>query len=718
MHKLKPIHRDLFICFFLVIITVAVFWQVSGLDFVRYDDDKYVTENSHVQAGLTRSGIVWAFSSVYANNWHPLTWISHMVDCQLFSTNPAGPHLVNLFLHIVNTLLLFIVLKRMTDLPWRSAFVATLFAVHPLHVESVAWVSERKDVLSTFFFMMSTWAYVRYVERPDISRYLAILVLFALGLMSKPMLVTFPFVLLLLDFWPLHRLWLEEPIFKMVPKDVKIVSIASGKRTTLGLIIEKAPLFILTGASICMTLFAQWSGIATTESLPLFTRVGNAIVTYVSYIGKMFWPAGLAVFYPYPETIPLWQIAGTILILVLITAAAIRLRKSRPYLLTGWMWYLGTLIPVIGLVQVGYQSMADRYTYIPLIGIFIAIAWTVPDILGRLRVSRIVLPALTACLIAVLITVSFFQVRYWRNSMALFTHALAVTKNNYVMETNMGAALAEQGRFEEAVSHYQEALRVKPDDFEARYNLANALARQGRLEEAVSQYAVVLQKQPDAAAAHNNMGIALAQLGKADEAIPHFREAIRIKPDFRDAGANLERALSKQAATKRTVPQKIAIEQTDPSTAEGQLRMGLTLLQEGKADEAIPKFEEALRLNPNLVAAHVSLGLVMAQKRNLDKAIYHFRKALKIKPDIAETHNSLGVALTYKGALDEAIEHFHTAIKLNPKFAKAHNSLAVALVQKGKTEEAIGHLRKAVEIQPDYDEAKKNLKILLDSQGK
>jgi len=732
MHKLKPIHRDLIISFFLVLITIAVFWQVSSFDFVRYDDDKYVTENRHVQAGLTMGGVAWAFSSVYANNWHPLTWLSHMLDYQLFGANPTGHHITNLLFHIVNTLLLFFVLRRMTGSPWRSAFVAALFAVHPLHIESVAWVAERKDVLSTLFFMLTVWAYVRYVERPGIYRYLAIPLFLALGLMSKPMLVTLPFVLLLLDFWPLGRLRLDGPVFNRDPNGLKALdsgsrgndkegtAVGDGNETRSGedLIIEKSPLFILSAASICATYYAQWSGIAPLESLPFSTRINNALVSYISYMGKMIWPRDLAVFYPYPETIPLWQVGGTVLLLILITAVAVRLRKRYPCAIVGWLWYLGTLVPVIGFVQVGDQSMADRYTYLPMIGLFMAIAWIVPDLLAGWRFRRIALTMLATCIIAALMTVSLFQIRYWQNSSTLFTRALNVTKNNHVMLTNMGATLAEQGKFEEAISHYQEALRIRPNDFAALYNLANALARQGKLEDAVSIYAKILQTQPDAAAAHNNMGIALSQLGRTDEAIVHFREAVRIKPDFQDAGSNMEKALMGQARAKKPVPEKVAILPADPNSAEGQLRTGLSLFQEGRADEAIPRFEEALRLNPKLVAAHISLGLIMAQKQNLDKAIDHFRKALKIKPDIAEAHNSLGVALTYKGALDEAMQHFETALKINPRFAKAHNSLAVALAQKGRTDEAISHLRKALEIQPDYAEAKRNLNTLLNMQGK
>ncbi|MGZ6218556.1 MAG: tetratricopeptide repeat protein [Syntrophales bacterium] len=709
--------RELLVCLCLALMTFSIYWQVQNFDFVRYDDDRYVTENRHVQMGVKAEEITWAFTSIYASNWHPVTWLSHMLDCQLYGLNPKGHHLTNLLFHILNTLLLFLILKRMTDALWRSAFVAALFAVHPLHVESVAWVAERKDVLSTFFWMLTLWAYTRYVQNLSMKRYLCVLFSFIIGIMTKPMLVTLPFVLLLLDFWPLGRLHLEGTVFNRDPNDVKVVGDGSGMRSVMGLIIEKIPLFVISGASICVTLFAQWSGIAPIVSLPFAARISNALVSYISYMEKMIWPHDLAVFYPYPESIPLWQVGGAVLLLVLITAAAVRLRKRYPYAIVGWLWYLGTLIPVIGLVQVGYQSMADRYTYLPLIGLFVAIAWAVPYLPARWPFRRVALTALAVCVIAALMTASLFQIRYWQNSMTLFARALSVTKNNFVIETNMGASLAEQGKFGEAIAHYQEALRIRPDDFEARYNLANALARQGKLEEAVSLYAAILQTQLNAAAVHNNMGIALSQLGRTDEAVDHFREAIRIKPDFQDAGSNLEKALG-QTRTKKTAPEKVAIQPANPNSAEGQLRMGLSLFQEGKADEAIPKLEEALRLNPKLVAAHISLGLIMAQKRDLDKAIEHFRKALKIKPDIAEAHNSLGVALAYKGALDEAVGHFETALRINPKFAKAHNSLAVALAQQGKTDEAVSHLRKALQLQPDYEDAKRNLKILLEAQGK
>ncbi len=713
MHKLNFKSRNIIISSFLALITIAVFWQVHSFDFARYDDDKYVTENRHVQSRMTTDSIIWAFTSVNVNNWHPLTWLSHMLDYQLYGSNPAGHHLTSLFLHIVNTLLLFFILKRMTGFTWQSAFVAALFAIHPLHIESVAWVAERKDVLSTLFFMLTLWAYVRYVEYPGIYRYLPIILFFTFGLMSKPMLVTLPFVLLLLDFWPIGRLQFRKSILNISSTSLQTAANEDEKKSNIGLIIEKIPLFIISAASIGITLYAQWTGIAPIESLPFGTRISNALVSFISYMVKMIWPGNLAVFYPYPDMIPIWQAGGSILLLILITLIAIRSVRHYPYVMTGWLWYLGTLVPVIGLVQVGNQSIADRYTYIPLIGLFMIIAWAMPDFLARWRYRHVALALSAGCVIGVLMTVSMFQVRHWHNSITLFEHAISVTKNNYVMHSNIGASLAEQGKYGDAVLHYTEALRIKPDDFEARYNLANALARQGKLEESLSQYAEALRIQPDAAAVHNNMGIALSYLGRTDEAVIHFREALRIKPDFHDAELNLKTALNRQMKPRQNILEIANKKPADPKSAEGRMQAGLSLFQKGRLDEAIPEFEEALRLNPNIAAAHITLGLIMAQKRNLDKAIHHFRIALQIKPNLPEAHNSLGVALTYKGEIDEAITHFEEALQINPKFAKAHNSLAVALAQKGKTDEAIDHLRKALQLQPDYDEAKKNLNIML-----
>ncbi|HUH66503.1 MAG TPA: tetratricopeptide repeat protein [Syntrophales bacterium] len=566
MHKPGPIHRDLIVSIFLIGITVAVFWPVGKYGFINLDDIQYVTANPHVATGISSENVRWAFTTFYASNWHPLTWISHMLDCQVFGLKPGLHHLVNLFFHVANTLLLFFIFRRMTGGLWQSAFVAVLFAVHPLHVESVAWVSERKDVLSTFFFMLTMGVYIIYVEKRDMKIYLLAIFFFAMGLLAKPMVVTLPFVLFLLDYWPLRRFRLNLPLTadnraekssrgskkkEYMTDEMKRAHASKAQRDIrhrplTQILIEKIPFIILSSASSVITYVAQESsGASALHGFPLSTRIANALVSYCSYIWKAVWPSGLAVLYPYPGMPPAWEIVGAVIFLAVTTFLIVRVAKTHPYLATGWLWFIGTLVPVIGVVQVGYQSMADRYTYIPMIGIFIAIVWAVQDIAGRLRLPRAILPALAACVTAALMMVSFFQVRYWQNSITLFAHTLAVTKNNAVIEADMGGSLLERGMFAEAIPHLEAALKIAPDNLDTQYNLANALARQGRLEKAISYYDGILRVRPDEAAVHNNLGIALAQLGRMSEAVSHFREAVRIRPDFPEARANLGKALAR-----------------------------------------------------------------------------------------------------------------------------------------------------------------------------
>lgn len=493
---------------------LVVFWQSADHEFVNFDDELYVTRNSHVQAGLTYQGLVWALTTTHVGNWHPLTWLSHMLDCELYGLNPGGHHFTNLLLHIANTLLLFMVLKRMTGALRRSAFVAALFALHPLHVESVAWVAERKDVLSTFFWMLTMGVYVRYVERPGLNRYLLVLLSFALGLMAKPMLVTLPFVLLLLDYWPLGRFQFRQSSDDSNSQSHESINFSNQRSLIFRLVLEKAPFFALAAVSGVVTFFVQQGGgaVRSLYVFPLDIRIANAMVSYVSYIEKMIWPHHLAVFYPHPGMLPMWQIAGAGLLLVCISVLVVRAARRHPYLLTGWLWYLGTLVPVIGLVQVGSHAMADRYTYVPLIGLFIMIAWGSCDISERWRYRKIVLAISTGVLLCASMISTGSQVRYWQNSVALFEHTLDVTANNWLAHNNMGIALARRGKFDEAIAHYSETLRIKPDY----------------------------------APAYSNLGIVFAVQEKAEEAIAHFRKALQINPDYTAARKNLEVALAVQ----------------------------------------------------------------------------------------------------------------------------------------------------------------------------
>jgi len=459
MDKKSNKYRTLCIYLALVLTTLASYWQVRNCNFVSYDDNLYVTDNPYIQPGLTGEGFLWAFTTNHASNWHPLTWLSHMLDCHLFGTNAGWHHFINLLLHIANTLLLFTVLKQMTAALWRSAFVAALFALHPLHVESVAWIAERKDVLSTLFWLLTMIAYLSYVRHPSIIRYLLAILVFALGLMAKPMLVTLPFVLLLLDYWPLGRLRLRG--------DVNRKSWSRPVR-------EKVPFFILSAISSVVTFLVQQKGGAMSrlDWIPLIIRFGNAFVSYVKYIGKMFWPSRLAVLYPYPADMALLWPMMSALVLLAVSVLVIRLAPKYKYLLVGWLWYLGTLFPVIGLVQVGSQALADRYTYIPLIGLFIIIGWVLPDLLSKWQYRRTTLGISAGIVLVAMLLCTRMQVSHWRNSKFLFEHALNVTKNNNTMHTSYGSVLLDEGRYEQAVAHFNEALRLNPENYLTHNNMS------------------------------------------------------------------------------------------------------------------------------------------------------------------------------------------------------------------------------------------------------
>ncbi len=642
MHKKTylNIRLDVWVSVFLIIATFAVYWQVKNHEFINFDDDLYVTKNHYVKTGLTLKNIAWSFTATHAKNWHPLTWLSHMLDCQISGMNPGRHHMTNVFFHIVNTLLLFVVLRRMSGNLWRSGFVAALFALHPLHVESVAWVAERKDVLSTFFWMLTMYSYVRYVERPRVNRYLLVLLLFILGLMAKPMLVTLPFVLILLDYWPLCRFRFGQSDRGNNNSQLKLLA--------LRLLWEKTPLFIFAAASSVATFLVQKSGgaVGSLDEYPLNVRIANAIVSYVSYIGKTIWPNKLAVFYPHYRMLPWWQVATACLLLVTISFLVIRTVMRRPYFAVGWLWYIGTLIPIIGLVQVGSQAMADRYTYVPLIGLFIIIAWGVPELLTRWRYSKRVFVPVSVALLSILMVTTWIQVRYWTNSITLFEHVLDVTTNNSVAHNNLGNALAKEGRAVEAISHYFAALRIDPDYALAINNLGLVFAEEGRTDEAIRYYSKALQINPDFKEAHNNLGLVMAKHGRTVEAIDHYSKALQIDPYYQEA----------------------------------QINMGVALASQGNFDKATALYYQVLRLNSGYDdIAHYHIGNVLAAQSKFDKAIGHYSEALRINPDFKESHNNLGVALIRKGKTEEAIFHFREALRIKPDDNGAHNNLKKAL---------------------------------------
>jgi protein O-mannosyl-transferase len=513
------------VCVCLAVVTWVVFAQTLRYDFVNYDDPQYVYQNARISSGINFANVAWAFSHIHSENWHPLTTITHMLDCQLHGLNAGWHHFTNVLLHCLAVVLLFVALERMTGALWPSAFVSAVFAVHPLHVESVAWIAERKDVLSAFFFMLTLVAYLYYTRSPFVGRYLTVALAVVLGLMSKPMLVTLPFVLLLLDYWPLGR-------FKARRSNTR--------RRVLQLVLEKIPLIALSAVSSIVTFLAQRGAIGWTEQLPVSARISNALVAYVVYIRQMFWPAGLAVFYPHPESrLPVWEISLALIVLVGITAAAFVFRKQAPYFVTGWLWYLGMLVPVIGLVQVGWQGHADRYTYLPQIGLYIAVTWAVADLIRSWRFQRMALGVAALIVVSALSWRGWLQTSYWRDSETLFTHALAVTSNNDVALNNLGIIFLDKGQLDDAISKLEAAIDLRPENAPAHDNLAKALLKKGQVTEAMVHYRKFLELEPANVEARNTLGTALIQQGHVREALDQWQEALALQPENGNAASNL-----------------------------------------------------------------------------------------------------------------------------------------------------------------------------------
>ncbi|OPY05779.1 MAG: TPR repeat-containing protein YrrB [Syntrophaceae bacterium PtaB.Bin038] len=670
MAERSRIHTNALIAIALAALTAALYAQVGSFDYVNYDDPFYVQENLIVQRGLTAYGVKWAFMTTTLGNWHPLTWLSYMLDCRLFGAGPGAHHLVNVLFHALNAVLLFLVLERMTQARWRSAFVAALFALHPLHVESVAWIAERKDVLSTFFWMLTLWAYAVYAERPGPKRYLPVLVFFLAGLMAKPMLVTVPVILLLMDWWPLKRLddarqaAPAQASADPQPREKKdrrrkaqrgqpATQDKSGRGAApfLPLLTEKIPLAILSVVFSAVAIVTQQKSGAVVPLTQMFLgdRVGNALVSCVLYLWKTIWPSGLAVFYPLRPWPPAAVLAAA-LFLAAVTAGALRWGRRFPYLAFGWAWYLVTILPVIGLVKLGDAAMADRYTYVPLIGPFVALGWGACDLAARLRLPKAVLPAAACGALAACAIVTHGQIAHWRDSHSLFTRALAVTEKNYLAHSNLAVALIVDGRIEEALSHIERALAI----------------------------------QPRFAGAHFNRGVALARLGRGDEALPPFLKALEINPAFPDANY----------------------------TVAG------IYLSKGDLDRAIEHFERAIRTPEPQPKAYAGLAEAYTLKGRMDEALSYSLSALEWQPADAKLHYNIGSIYIYKGRIDEAIGHFQEAVRLSPDYSRAHNNLGSALMLRNRTDEAIDHFREAVRLDPDYGMARENLRDALAQQKK
>ncbi len=566
----------------LVAAVLTAFWPALHNGFVNYDDIHYLTENRYIRRGFTAETLWWALTTDRPNYWHPLTLLSHMVDWQLYGPAPAGHHATNLVLHVVNTLLVFLFFERTTGATWRSALVAALFGLHPLRVESVAWAAERKDVLSALLWLLTLHAYVGWVARPRLGRFLLVALGFTLGLAAKPMLVTLPLTLLLLDYWPLGRFG------------------APGGRWR-SLVLEKLPLLPIAAAAAVATVAAQRAGkLRSLDEYPILLRLENAVVSYVAYLGKTLWPRDLAVLYPHPDSLPPSKVLACAALLVLLALAVWRLRRSRPHLLVGWLWFLGTLLPVMGLVQVGEQAMADRFTYVPLIGIFVVIAWLIPAVAPSL------VTAIAAAALLLLAVQTHIQVGYWRNATTLFEHALAVEERNPVAHMNFGFELLQAGDVDGAIGHFERALVLRPYYLNARVELGNALVTRGRAGEAIVHYSRALQVDPTSVQALTNLGRSLALEGRVDEAIPYHEQALRLDPTYPIAHNHLGMALAEKGRTAEARTQFEQALQSDPTNAEALSNLGSMLIRQGLPDEGLVPIERAIELRPDLGTAHLN----------------------------------------------------------------------------------------------------------------
>ncbi len=649
------------ICLLLAAAVWLVFGQTMRFGFINFDDDVYVLNNPHVTSGLHWKDILWAFTHAYASNWHPATWISHMLDCQWYGLHAGGHHLTNLLLHLANAILLFLVLRQLTGFLWRSAFVAAVFALHPLRVESVAWIAERKDVLCGLFFWLTLSAYIYYARRPwSLTRYLIVMLMFALALMSKPMVVTLPLVLLLLDYWPWERF-----------------TLAARPKIQRRVILEKIPLLLLSALVCAITIRAQSDA---TSPQPLSLRLGNALVSGAIYLEQMVWPSGLAVFYPYPETgLAFWKVALSAAVLLAISAVALVRRKQQPWLIFGWLWYWGMLLPVIGILQAGSQAHADRYTYLPQIGLYVMLTWTVTELCSRWRHHQVLLSGLAALVLAACIVCARTQTARWKNSETLWAHTYACTGNSLTTDINYGNALLASGQSTEALALYQNALKISPGNPDANVSLGYLLVQQGKADAAMTCFQQALASRPDDAEAHNDLGIVLAEQGKDDAAMVHFQKAIQVKPNYAEACYNL----------------------------------GNALFRKGAMDEAEGYYRQALKLNPDYPEASYNLGNTLFQNGKVDDAIRCYRKTLQIKPDDANAGYNLALALVQQGRLEEAINCFQKVLALKPDSAEADYNLGNAYLQKGDTPKALHCFEQAIAAKPDYSTALNDLAWIL-----
>ena len=684
--------RILCLSILIAVLTLAIYWQVLDYGFINFDDPTYVIENNHIRDGLTIEGIKWAFTSFYASNWHPLTWLSHMLDIEFHGMNPGKHHLSNITIHTLNAVLLFILLERMTGMLWRSAMVAALFALHPLHVESVAWISERKDVLSTFFGILTLSAYVWYTRMPGLKRYSLMAVLFICSVMSKPMMVTLPFLMLVLDFWPLKRIDVmkRESGYKPVMRTL---------HNLLLLLREKIILFAVALISGIVTVCAQHSGgaVQSVVLLNLGDRMMNAAVSYCTYIWKMVWPTDLAVYYPYPSAFVFPYVVLCVVLIVVVTIAIIAFMDKRPYFASGWFWYMVTLLPVIGIIQVGGQSMADRYTYVPSIGIFIMAVWGVSDLLIPFRNRKVILTGISALVIGASSILTFIQAGYWRDSIILFGHALDVTNGNDLAHFNLGHALeengnaheaekhyrdavvlkahnaayhtalgsllADTGRTDEAVEHLTQALQIEPALIEARVNLGNIMLLRGETEGSIQEYSKALTADPMNAETLNNLGVAYVRKGHLRNAIKCFQQAIHIRPDYKDALENFVRAGRARKSMENEAVELLRLIEIQPRNQTLYIRLGNLFLQHGELDKAQKEYKKALSIDTGNLVAMKGLAVAYSQKHEYEQALTTLRNMIKIQPENHDVHYNIACVYARQGLQEKALLWLRSAVE-------------------------------------------------------
>ena len=677
---------NVLISLLLATVTSIIYWQVKSFDFISLDDVNYVIGNQSIKHGINLESVKWAFSSVgYAGNWHPITWISHALDIQFFGINPGMHHVTNVIFHILNAVLLFIILEKMTGTIWKSAAVAALFAIHPLHVESVAWISERKDVLSTFFWMLTMLSYSWYAEHRTAGRYVIVAICYVFGLMSKPMLVTLPFVLLLLDFWPLKR---PELIGTEMRDDSRLDIRWSGM---LPLLIEKIPLFLLAGAASYLTVLAQISSgaIRTFDLIPLNIRIENSFNSYISYLGKMLFPLHLAVFYPYPMIFSPLLLFVCLLLLILVTLLVIIFTRRFPYLLVGWLWYLGTLVPVIGIVQAGSQSMADRYTYIPLVGIFLMIVWGLGDVFAKWHYREYFQKILTTIVFIILIITSWLQVSFWKNDETLFRHALAITENNYVAHGILGDVFLNRGNIDRAILEYLEAIRINPNLFDVYIRLGNTYAKKNEDRKALDYYSKGLKIKPHDILTLNLLGDLSGKMDNMDEAIKRYNESLQINPHQPLVNNSLGSAYILKENTEKAIECYQNAIKENPNDSEG-----INHLYNARI---IIMLQKLLNAEPQNITLYLKLGDIYSQMGGYDEAIAKYKKVISIQPKCIYAMNAIVQIYLIRKEYTKAIDELMNMQQIQPDNPKISYAITCIYAKQNMTDKSIYWLKQSID---------------------